>query len=55
VRHRFDLPLRPELALDVRNLFDVIYAYRIATGSLAGSAYGALREVDVRVSVPLGG
>jgi len=55
LRHRFDLPLRPELAIDVRNLFDVVYAYRISTGSLAGTAYGSLREVDVRLMIPWGG
>jgi hypothetical protein len=54
LRHRFDVPLRPELAIDVRNLFDVVYAYRIATGSLAGTAYGSLREVDVRLMIPWG-
>ena len=55
LRHRFDIPLRPELAIDVRNLFDVVYAYRISTGSLAGSAYGSLREVDLRLMIPWGG
>jgi outer membrane cobalamin receptor len=55
LRHRFDIPLRPEVAIDVRNLFDVVYAYRIATGSLAGTAYGSLREVFVRVIIPWGG
>jgi len=55
LRHRFDIPLRPELAIDVRNLFDVVYAYRISTGSLAGTAYGSLREVDVRLMIPWGG
>ncbi|HVY40679.1 MAG TPA: TonB-dependent receptor [Polyangia bacterium] len=54
LRHRFELPLRPELAIDVRNLFDVVYAYRIATGSLSGSAYGPLRTVDVRLILPFG-
>jgi hypothetical protein len=54
LRHRFDVPLHPELALDVRNVFNVVYAYRIATGSLAGSAYGALREIILRLIVPLG-
>jgi hypothetical protein len=54
LRHRFELPLRPELAVDVRNLFDVVYAYRIATGSLSGSAYGPLRTVDVRLILPFG-
>jgi hypothetical protein len=55
LRHRFDIPLRPEVAIDVRNLFDVVYAYRIATGSLAGTAYGSLREVGVRLMIPWGG
>jgi hypothetical protein len=55
LRHRFDVPLRPELAIDVRNLFDVVYAYRISTGSLAGTAYGSLREVDLRLTIPWGG
>jgi len=54
LRHRFDVPLQPEVALDVRNLFDVVYAYRIATGSLAGTAYGSLREVTVRLTIPWG-
>ncbi len=54
LRHRFELPLRPELAIDVRNLFDVVYAYRIATGSLSGSAYGPLRTVNVRLILPFG-
>jgi outer membrane cobalamin receptor len=54
LRHRFDVPLRPEVALDVKNLFNVIYAYRIATGSLAGSAYGSLREIDIRLIVHWG-
>jgi hypothetical protein len=54
LRHRFDLPLQPELALDVRNLFDVVYAYRVATGSPAGSAYGPLRSVEVRLILPFG-
>jgi hypothetical protein len=54
LRHRFDVPLHPQLAIDVRNLFDVVYAYRISTGSLAGTAYGSLREVDVRLTIPWG-
>jgi len=48
LRHRFDLPLRPELALDVFNVFDDVYAVRIATGYV-GSAYGPLRRVNVRL------
>jgi hypothetical protein len=54
LRHRFDVRPRPEVAIDVRNLFDVVYAYRIATGSLAGSAYGSLRQVFVRLNIPWG-
>jgi hypothetical protein len=54
LRHRFAVPLRPEVAIDVRNLFDVVYAYRISTGSLTGTAYGSLREVDLRVMIPWG-
>ncbi len=55
LRHRFvDIPLKPEVAIDVYNLFDVIYAYRIATGSLTGTAYGSLRAVDVRLIIPFG-
>jgi len=38
----------------VRNLFDVVSAYRIATGSLSGSAYGPLRTVNVRLILPFG-
>jgi outer membrane receptor for Fe3+-dicitrate len=48
LRHRFDLPLRPEVALDVYNLFDEVYAYRIATGDV-GSAYAPSRTVVLRV------
>ncbi len=44
---------RPEVALDVLNLFDDVYAYRIATGYI-GSAYGSPRRFMVRVSIPLG-
>jgi hypothetical protein len=55
LRHRFvDVPLKPEVAFDVYNLFDVIYAYRIATGSLTGTAYGSLRSFDVRLIIPFG-
>jgi hypothetical protein len=53
LRHRFDLPLHPEVAVDVLNAFDAVYAIRIANG-FVGSAYGPLRQVDVRLSVPFG-
>jgi hypothetical protein len=57
IRHRFDSfsdifsHLRPEIAVDVLNLFNEVYAYRIGTGYV-GSAYGPLRRVFVRLSVP---
>jgi outer membrane cobalamin receptor len=54
VRHIFAIPLRPELALDVLNVFNEVYAYRISTGSLAGTAYGSLRQVMLRLIVPFG-
>ena len=57
IRHRFDIfsgifaHLHPEIAVDVLNLFNQVYAYRIGTGYV-GSAYGPLRRVFVRLSVP---
>jgi outer membrane cobalamin receptor len=54
LRHRFDWLLRTEVAVDVLNAFDTVYAIRIANG-FVGSAYGPLRQVDLRVSVPFGG
>jgi len=57
IRRRFDIfsgvssHLHPEIAVDVLNLFDQIYAYRIGTGYI-GSAYGPPRRVFVRLSVP---
>jgi len=54
LRHRFDFALHPEVALDVLNAFDAVYAIRIANG-FVGSAYGPLRQVDVRLTIPLGG
>jgi hypothetical protein len=55
LRHRFDfLPLHPEVAFDVQNLFNVIYAYRISTGSLSGTSYGSLRAFNVRLIIPFG-
>ncbi|MHB8416794.1 MAG: TonB-dependent receptor [Myxococcales bacterium] len=55
LRHRFERPLPFELAFDAKNLFGEVVAYRIATGSLAGSAYGPLSEVDARLTVFYGG
>jgi TonB dependent receptor len=37
LRHRFDFAIRPEVALDVYNLFNEVYALRIANG-VGGSA-----------------
>jgi hypothetical protein len=51
LRHRLDLVVHPEVAVDVLNAFDDVYAFRIATGYV-GSAYGALRRVMLRLSVP---
>ncbi len=48
LRHSFDVPLRPELAVDVFNVFDDVYAIRIATGYV-GSAYAPLRRAIVRL------
>jgi outer membrane cobalamin receptor len=54
LRHRFDFPLRLEVAVDVLNVLDASYAIRIANG-FVGSAYGPLRQVDLRLMVPFGG
>ena len=53
LRHRFDFRWQPEVAIDVFNVFDTAYAIRIGNG-FVGSAYGALREVDLRLMIPLG-
>jgi hypothetical protein len=51
LRHHFDVPLPSEVAFDVMNVFDDVYAYRIATG-FVGSAYAPLRRADLRLKVP---
>ena len=51
LRHRFSVPLHPEVAIDVFNVFDEVYPTRIGNGYI-GSAYGALRHGDVRLMVP---
>ena len=53
LRHRFGIPLQPEVAFDVFNVFNDVYAYRIATGYV-GSAYGPPRRVNVRLVIPFG-
>jgi len=53
LRHRFESLGRCEVALDVLNVFDSVYAIRIANG-FVGSAFGPLRQLDVRLTVPFG-
>ena len=48
------IPLHPTVALDVINLFDAHYAYRIANG-FVGSSWAAPRSIFLRVAVPLTG
>ena len=52
--HIFDAPGRPEVAFDVFNLFNDLYAYRIGTGFFGNSQFGALRRFDIRLIVHLG-
>lgn len=53
LRHRFDFwqHVKPEVAVDVFNVFNEVYATRIGNG-FVGSAYGRLRNADVRLIVP---
>ena len=46
------IPLRPRVAIDVINLLDSHYAYRIANG-FVGSAWAAPRSVFLRLVIPL--
>ncbi len=48
------LPFHPRVAIDVINLFDAQYAFRIANG-FVGSSYAAPRSVFLRVAFPLTG
>ncbi len=51
--YAFDtLPLRPRVAIDIINLLDAHYAYRIGNG-FVGSSYAAPRSVFLRIAVPL--
>lgn len=54
LRHRFDFLLHPEVAVDVFNALDAVYAIRIGNG-FVGSAYGPLRQVNGRLTIPFGG
>jgi hypothetical protein len=49
VWHRFDVPTQPEVAVDLLNMLDNRYAYRIATASVIGSAYAPGRQLDLRL------
>jgi hypothetical protein len=46
------IPLRPRVAIDVINVFDAHYAYRIANG-FVGSSYAAPRSAFIRLAIPL--
>jgi hypothetical protein len=52
--HVFQFPGRPELAFDVFNLLNDIYAYRLGTAFFGNSQYAALRHFDLRVIVHFG-
>jgi hypothetical protein len=47
--HTFDVPTRPELAFDVFNLFNDLYAYRLGTGYFGNSQFAAPRSFDLRL------
>lgn len=47
-----NLPLRPRVAVDIINLFDAHYAFRIGNG-FVGSSYAAPRSVFLRIAIPL--
>ena len=50
IRHTFDLWGQPEAAVDILNLFDELWAYRLGTASVVGSAYAPLRRVFGRLT-----
>lgn len=53
LQYSFDqLPLRPRVAIDIINLFDAHYAYRIGN-AFVGSSYAAPRSVFARLAIPL--
>ena len=53
LQYAFDMvPLRPRLAIDLVNVFDAHYAYRIGN-AFVGSSYAAPRSVFVRLAIPL--
>ena len=50
LRHTFDIFGQPEAAVDILNLFDELWAYRIGNASVVGSAYAPLRRVSARLT-----
>jgi len=53
LQYSFDMiPLKPRLAIDVINLFDAHYAYRIGN-AFVGSSYAAPRSAFIRLTIPL--
>ncbi len=52
--HTFKFPGRPEVAFDVFNLFNDIYAYRLGTAFFGNSQYAALQHFDLRLIVHFG-
>jgi hypothetical protein len=46
--------LHPTVAVDVLNLLDAHYAYRIANG-FVGSSWAAPRSIFLRIAFPLAG
>jgi hypothetical protein len=47
-----EIPLRPRVAIDIINLFDAHYAYRLANG-IFGSTWAPPRQFFVRIAFPL--
>ena len=53
LQYAFDqLPLRPRIAVDIVNLLDSHYAYRIGN-AFVGSSYAAPRSVFARLAIPI--
>ncbi len=47
--HIFQVAGKPELAFDVFNLFNDIYAYRLGTAFVGNSAFAPLQHFDLRL------
>jgi hypothetical protein len=52
--HTFDVPTKPQIVFDAFNLFNDIYAYRLATGFFGNSQYAPLQRFDVRLILHFG-